>query len=481
MKKDLKRYIPWIVLLLVILSLSVWYVLSKRVTQEQINQYESKMQEAQQYVEARQYSVAMDKYYEAVDIIPKKVEAYKGLIEILILKNRDEDAVDVIEKSAKPLSSQDRSTLYNIVGDGYFKDGKYLEAFDLYDAGLVLGVNNMSLELSLAKVYLKLGDTKQAKEKLQKSGYDGKEKVEANLILSYIYATEDYGKAEQTVALVDSSEYMTIYYEELTEVLESLDEDNKFNATKLARIYINSGYPYLAIQLLQPMKEDISEYLEGMYFLGRAYFDYGDNEKAIEVLDGALTLGGMETDILWTKARAYFLKNDLDNTTKSYDSAIGYAGSEISLDLVNEYVDLLLENKQALKANTLVKDLLVKYPEIAYLNILAVKTHTVLKEDVKVEFYLSELEELELEDSEKIEYLELKIQFLLEKGESIDEYLVELETLDRFNAYHQLYSAKSQIEEGEEDLAIQSLERAIEYDLEYEITEEASKLLSSLR
>jgi tetratricopeptide (TPR) repeat protein len=321
----------------------------------------------------------------------------------------------------------------------------------------------------------------QAKKGLQKSGYEGKEKVEANLILSYIFATEDYEKAKQTLKLVDSSEYMTIYYEEFAEVLESLDEDNKFNATKLARIFINNGYPYLAIQLLQPMKEDISEYLEGMYFLGRAYFDYGEYEKAIETLDGALTLGGMETDILWTKARAYFLQNDLDNTTKSYDSAIGYAGSEISLDLVNEYIDILLENNQVLKANTLVKDLLAKYPDIAYLNILAVKTHTILKEDVKVEYYLSELEELQLEDSEKIEYLELKIQFLLEKGENIDEYLVELEELDRFNPCYQFYLAKLQIEEGEEELAIQSLERAIEYDLEYEITEEASKLLSSLR
>lgn len=481
MKKDLKKYIPWIVLLLVILSLSVWYLLSKRVTQEQTDLYNNKMSEAQQYVEARQYSVAMEKYYEAVDIVPRRLDAYEGLIGILILKNRTKDAIDVIEKSAKPLSSQDKSVLYNIVGDKYFADSDYLKAFDLYDEGLVLGVNNMSLELSLGKVFLKLGDINQAKGKLEKTGYKGKAKAEANLILSYIYSIEDEKKALQTLELVDSSEYMTAYYEEFTGVLKSLDEDAKFNATKLARVYINNGYPYLAIKVLEPIKDEIGEYLEGMYFLGRAYFEYGDYEKAIQFLDGALTLGGMETDILWTKARAYFLQNDLDNTTKSYDSAIGYAGAEISKDLVDEYINILLDNNQALKANLLIRDLVTKYPELPYLYILAVKTHNVLKEDVKVEFYLSELEELELEDSERIEYLELKIQFLLSKDEEIDKYLVELENLDRFSPYYQLYLAQSQIKLEENELATQSLERAIEYDLEYEITEKASKLLSSLR
>lgn len=481
MKKEFKKYIPWIVLLVIILSLSLWYVLSKRVTQEQIDQYGLKIEEAQQYTEARQYSVAMDKYYEAVDIVPKKVEAYEGLIDILILKNRIDDAVDVVEKSAKPLNNQDKSILYEKVGDGFMQIGKYQEAYDMYDMGLVLGVKNMSLELSLGKVFLKLGYIDQAKDQFEKGGYEGDEKAESILLLSYIYALEDQTRAKKTFETVDPSESMTAYYEELQSVFDSLNEDSKFNATKLSRIYVNNGYPYLAIKLLEPIKEDISEYLEGMYFLGRAYFEFGNYEKAVETLDGALTLGGMETDILWTKGRAYMLMNDLDNMERSYDSAIGYAGSNLNEDLANEYIDILLSNKQGLKASELIKNLLQLLPDEPFLNILAVKIYDSLSEDVKVDFYLNKLSTLTLTDSQKKEYLRWKIGSMIDGEESIDNYLVELENLDKFNPYYQYFLAKSQIKEEENELAIQSLERAIEYDLSYRITQEASKLLSSLR
>jgi tetratricopeptide (TPR) repeat protein len=486
MKKDIRKYLPWIILSVLVLSLSLWYILSKRVTQEQVLSYEGKIQEAQAHVEAKQFSMGMQRYYEAVDIIPSELDAYEGILSILITKNRLSDAQEVVEKSARTLSNYDKSVLYGMVGDEYYSQKDYSKAYDMYDAGSFLGVNNMELELMLGKTYLNLGEVKDAKSQLNKAGYEGELLEEANLLLAYIYAIDEPEKAKSTLSSTTQVDEMQIYYEEFEKVLNSLDEDKKFNATKLARVYINNGYPYLAVLTLEPKKDDMTEYLEGMYFLGRAYFDYGQYNEAIEVLDKALSLGGMEEKILWIKGRSYYLTNDLENAIKSYDSAIGHMGPTTNSELVQEYVELLLENNQTLKASGLIRSLLILDNELPYLNLLALEINYELNDKTKVNYYLDQLDQMSLNNVYEKEYLKWRILVTLEeeaeeREDELDQYLDRLFELDRFSPHYSYFLAKMQIEEGEEEMAIQSLEQAIEYDLDYEITDEALKLLSSLR
>ena len=264
MTKDIKKYLPWIILAVIVIALSVLFVLSKRITQEQLSTSESKITDAQTHLEAKQFSSAMQKYYEAADVIPNKLEAYEGILDILILKNRIEDITDVIEKSAKALSSYDKSVLYKKLGDVYLNTGEYSKAFEVYDNGLVLGVKNMPLELSFGKSMLKLGDIEGSKRQFEKQGYEDEESWEADLLLCYIYSLEDTSEARKVIENAKPSGKMEVYYEEMNKVLDSLNDDTKYNATKLARVYINNGYQYLAISILEPMKDDISEYLEGM-------------------------------------------------------------------------------------------------------------------------------------------------------------------------------------------------------------------------
>jgi tetratricopeptide (TPR) repeat protein len=277
-----------------------------------------------------------------------------------------------------------------------------------------------------------------------------------------------------------------------------LDDDKKFNATKLARVYINNGYPYLAILVLEPQRKEMSEYLEGLYFVGRAYYEYGDYPKSIEALDGALTLGGMEGEIFWIKARASVLTNDLEEAINSYDSAVGYYSGENFAALVEEYFNFLVENDQLLKAEELVRSLLIAFPNEVYLNLLAVELNYTLDEDAKVEFYLDNLEELREEvtfvKNDEKDFLRWRIATLIDNYEenmesnsseeemaSIERYMDELFELDRYNPYYRYFLARIQIIEGEKEMAIQSLEQAIEYDLDYSVTDDALKLLSSLR
>lgn len=483
MKKDIKKYIPWIVLLLIIISLSSVYLLSRRVTQEQLSAYESKIQEAETYLEARQYSMSIEKYYEAVEIIPKKVDAFEGIISILVLKNRMEEAQQVIERSATTLSYFDKSVLYKIVGDRYFEMGEYEKAHEMYDSGLVLGVRNPDLEIMYGKVMLKMGDISEAKRYLQRSGFNQEQQTEANLILAYIYSTEDISRAEKFLKAVEPTSGYKVYYEEFSRILNELDEDEKFNATKLSRIYINEGFPYLAITLLEPLLEDIMEYLEGMYFLGRSYFDFGDYSNAIEILNGASTLGGMETEIFWIKARVAYLDNDLESSLRDFDSAIGYMGEDIEEELVKEYLDLLLEMKQRLKADEVIRTLVWNNPENIYLNLIAVEVNYRLEETAKMDYYLRQLESLELDRHQEREYIQWKLhyKFHMDDLEEVEDYLDTLFEMDRFNPFYHFFLAKLHDAEGDTELAIQSLERSLEYDLNYEITQKATTMLSSLR
>ncbi len=498
MKNNIKKYIPWIILVLLVVSLGTWYYLSRRVSEEQLSQYESKIEEALDYEESRDFSMAMKRYYEAAEIVPKRVEAYDGIISVLIKKDKLDDAEEVIKQSAKPLSNDDRSSLYKRVGDEYYSRKLFDKAYEMYDAGSFLGVNNPGLELMLGKTYLNLGEVSEARGQFTKSVYVERDLEEANLLLAYIDAIDNTDKAKSTLNSLTNSDEMEIYYEEFRKTLEDLDDDKKFNATKLARVYINNGYPYLAILVLEPQREEIGEYLEGLYFLGRAYYDYGDYSKAIETLDGALTLGGMEGEIFWIKGRAYAFTNNLENAINSYDSAVGYYSGESSAALVEEYFNFLVENNQLLKAEELVKSLLIAFPDEVYLNLLAVELNYILDEGAKVEFYLNNLEELREEvtfvRNDEKDFLRWRIATLIDSYErsieedsegeeiaDIERYMNELLELDRYSPYYRYFLGKIQIIEGEEEMAIQSLEQAIEYDLDYSVTDDSLKLLSSLR
>ena len=485
MKKNIKKYIPWIVLLLIIISLSTAYLLSRRVTQEQLLAYESRITEAEKYLEAKQYSMSVSKFQEASEIIPRRVDAYEGIISILLLKNRVEDSEQVVRKSATALGSYDRSLLYKMIGDKYYEQGQYQKASEMYENGLTLGVRNTALELKYGKVMLKKGEISEAKKYLQRSGFTHEEQVEANLILSYIYSTEDISKSKKFIKMIEPTSSFGIYYEEIKEILNDLDDDKKFNASKLSRVYINQGYPFLAITILEPLNEEITEYLEGMYFLGRAYTEFGDYSEAIEILNSVSTLGGMETEIFWLRARSYYMQKDLENTVRDYDNAIGYMGENVQEELVEEYLNVLLEINQKLKAEEVVRNLAFNFSENAFVNMMAVKVNYKLEQNTKVDYYLRELEALELDKGIRKEYLEYKLLYLFDQDSfdmrEVEKYMEELFEIDRFNPYYYYFLANVQKEKGEVELAGQSLERSIEYDVNYEITKRSKEILSSLR
>ena len=273
------------------------------------------------------------------------------------------------------------------------------------------------------------------------------------------------------------------YYEEFRKVLDSLNDDKKFNTTKLSRVYINNGYPYLAIELITPMIDELSEYVDALYYIGRAYVETGQYDKGLQILNNALSLNGFEGHIYWNIARAYILKNDLDATIKAYSGAINSFGKDLPDDLATEYIEHLIKNKQYLKATESVTDILtrVKTPRIY---ILGIKSNYEIKELAKIDYYLSESEKFsQTTDAEKSELLVWKIQVLLTK-ESYDEVPALLEKLldiDKYNPRYYLLAGKYSLAKGETDSAKDFFEKSLEYDINNSVSEEATKLLSNIK
>ncbi len=481
MKEKLKKLIPWFVLAVILLGTGVWYLLSKRITQEQITSYQQIVSEADSQYEAREYSTAINRYYDAADVIPSRIEAYEGIVDILLLKNRTSDAAEIVEKSAKKISNYDKSILYLKIGDKYYEDTLYDQALDIYLDGLGVGMTNPELELSIAKTYIKKGRLNDANTYLSKSIYTEEAFYESSLLRAYITATTNVDDAKELLSSIQPSDTWKAFYDEFSLILDSMTDDSKFNATKLSRVYINNGYPTLAVNLLEPLSEDIIEYLEGVYFLGRAYLDSGEYDKAIIQFDRALSLGGMEDGILWGKARAYLLQDDLENSFDSYSRAISYAGEDVSSELVAEYFDLLLENAQTLRADEMVKKLMNYMPE-PYVRLYGVKVNKALNDSKKVDYYLGLLAKMKLNDLEKKEYMYLNASNLLAKGntDAVAQVLEELVKLDRFNPQYYFVNGQLEYNLGNKDSAKEMLKKAVEYDINNLVTEEANQLLSQI-
>ena len=478
----LKKLLPWIILVLVIGGLVAWYLITSHVTSEENASYESKVKQALTMYESKEYSTAMANYYEAADMIPSRREAFEGILTILIDKNRVNDALSILEKSAQKLNNNDQAILYALVGEAYYANGDYSKALETFKKGQGVGVSNEKLELMIGKTYLKKNELDSAAKQLGKDYLESEYLSEARLLLSYIQSTSDTNAAKSTLGSVSPTERLKEYFDEFASVLGSMDSDTKFNATKLSRVYINNGYPTLAVAILEPMETEMVEYLEGVYFLGRAYYEIGEYDKALAELDKAVTLGGMEDAILWTKARAYMGKNDLSNATVNYGKAVGYQGKMASQVLVSEYLDILLANNMTLKADELLQSV-IKNVKTPYLYMYGVKINYLLNSTEKINYYINLLTAMTLEDTDKKEYLYLSAKALLDQNGNITQInnvLEKLLSIDRYNAKYYLLLGRSQFEQGQATEASDSFKKAIEYDLNYDITEDATRLLSSV-
>jgi tetratricopeptide (TPR) repeat protein len=225
MKTAFKKFIPWIVLVLLVGGLVAWYVISNRVSEDENARYDTKISEAQKWYDGKEYSTAMTTYYQAAELIPSRVEAFQGIIQILLDKNKMDEALSILDGSAQKLSLYDQSTLYAILCERYLDDGDDTKALETCEKGQGLGEVNQNLEIALGKAYLRNGDVGSASEILIKDIYDGDNLSEATLLLSYIQSLSDTATAKATLGEYPHPIIGRFILKNLVMFLGSLDSD----------------------------------------------------------------------------------------------------------------------------------------------------------------------------------------------------------------------------------------------------------------
>ena len=477
----MKKTAKWILTFLV-LTTSTIFLTGCTESPETVSQYENIIEEADTLYDGKSYTQALGRYEEATKLIPSRIEAYRGIVEIFLDKGRLTDAENIVTDSAQKLSQSDKSILYALVGNAYFNVDKYDKALEMYNSATGLGVNNLVAELGKAKVYLKQNKITDAAKIFSDTTFQEDGLYESTLLYSYVKSLTDKESALEVLDSITPTEAWSTKYSDFNSVLESLSGDEIYNATKLSQVFLNEGYPYLAISLLSPLEEKMAEYPDGLYFLGRALLDIGSYDTALANLENAVSAGALYPDIFWTTARVYIEKDEMDNAIKYYDRAVSYAGENVDKSLLIEYINFLLDENLLTKAQEVLK-IAQKYNKSVWVDILAVEINYMLENTEKAEYYIGEAlkkEDITTEEKKDILYWDAKLAYDAGNLEDAKDILATLKELDRFNPFYYLLMGDVMYQEGDFTNAKETFELAIEYDLGEGVSSDAEKALARI-
>ncbi len=449
-------------------------------SKEKVAEYGQIVGEADVLIEGKEYSSAIEKLSKAAQLIPSKLDAYERIVNLLLLKNRLDDAKTLIDESASKLSDTDRGELYISIGKEYYNRREYVKALNCFELANVGFGDNETISLSTAKIYLQQGELEKAKNLLNRN-WGEENLLEGKLLYSYVLGISDTSKAKETLEGIEPSDQWNLAYSDWKGVLDSLTEDVLFNAAKISKVYIDEGYPYLAIQTLLPLKEQMDEYVDGKYLLGKAYFENGKYQESLDTLVGVTSLSNLNTHLYWLIARDYYLLNDVNQSFSYYDSAISYSGDTPEIKLYQEYLDLLFENNQTTKAEEVLSKTAKIFDE-PWVDLYYVQLSYMDKQDEKISYYMGKIEYEKLEGDYRKEYLYWKTKVSMENS-NLDEAKRALDLyweIDKYDPMYNLLMAQLKYQEGNLEESRTYAKKSIEYDTQRAVTDEAQKLLARI-
>jgi tetratricopeptide (TPR) repeat protein len=465
-KNIMKSRIP----LYIFVFLFSLFFLTGCTSEENIAISEGLVEEGLELYEERYYTKALDKFVEALEKYPSNFQAYVGLTDVLLDKGWLDEAEDLANEASIRVNGSEAATIYSMVGGKYYGEGQYEKAKEMYEKAVNYDGEYEESRIGFAQPNIQLGEISAARKALGNKG-----ESDEFLLLSSFLTLDDWEEGLKKVREIKDDELR----KRLEEIHEIVDDDALYKNTSLAGEYINAGYPFLAIELLNKQSDDIEQYPDGQYFLGKAYLDYGDYESAIEKLNMAIMLDMDDDDLYVNLARAYAFGDDIEKALETYEIIL----SPSVADIVGEYVNVLLENDMTNRAERTLKSLLEDEDSFK-LNILLMKVHYEQNELISMGEILEKLDEkTNLSQSETRDLTRYKLLHAVEDIENISEIEVLIErfsVFDRFNPELYLFTGKLLKHQEENEEAQEAFERAIELDLEGNITDEAKDLLASM-
>ena len=470
-----------ILFMFLILGFSAFFLSGCTNSDEKLSEYDRIISDSDILIEGKQYTLAVEKLSNASELIPSKKDAFERMVKIFISKNRMEDASKIIEESAGKLSQDDRAELYTLIGEAYYKVRDFEKALYSYQLADGLSSNYKPALLGIAKSFLQVGKIEKARALLEEK-YEGDMLIEAKLVLSFIQSMTDVEKAKNTIKDVDPGDTWRDSYVKWEEVLESIDEDKLYNLAKLGKEYVDQGYPYLAIALLEPEVGKMDEYIDGIYILGKAYYEYGQYQKSIDLLESTSSLGDLNQYIYWVLARDYFVLNDINSSSNYYDNAIAFSATEADSLLYTEYLDILIEENLTEKALEVMRSAEKNFVGENWVYMYYMYIYSLRSDNERFSYYMNRIDYEELDSSMKTDYLYSKGDFLIKSDqlEQAQEVLDVFWELDQYEPRYNLLVARLNFENGDLEKAREYAKKCLEYDLNGVASKESQSLLAQI-
>ncbi len=463
-------------------------------SEETINAAQSKVEEADQLAANHQYIDAIKKYDEARLLDEGNVNAYTGIANVYVTKNRTKDAKDTLAVGVS--KSRNPSSAYLLLGKLQLEENDLDAAKDSFQKAVSSDSQNSEAKYLLAVTLVNKGDFEKARDTLD-IPEDAAIFPEAEL-LKAVLLRENIADAKSLISGFDTTTMEdTVLAGKITKYLEVLDkieqvpadeQSDKYTDVLLASGAINAGYEDVALDLLSPYKDEVIEYWELDLYLGQAHYMNNESDEAITYLEDACTLNPVDYLSPWLLGRIYQEKSNQSSMVESYARAISLASQPDKTTIRLEYARLLVDAGLYTQAdeqyNALISEDAANAVTYQLLRVEVLLDRDTTEAGVidQADAILSQLDINSLSNQKKADYNWLKGLSVYAKGtpEDAKSWVNEAISIDGTNAKYHLLLGEILFEEGSTDEARAELEKAVDLDTEGYVSGEASNTLDRI-
>lgn len=278
-------------------------VLLKNALDKDPNYFEARFQLAKAYYNLGNFDSAEKETQKVIRQNPSLRDAHIELAKINLQRSKPEDALKEIAPYAAEGSSD--AEAIEVAGWAYAVKGDYPPAIRLLKKAADLGTKDNSAGVSLAKVYMKTGNLKEAKARVQEI----MKKEPANLGAIYVSAEVDIASGETDSAI---------------KAYDSILKDHSSEFEALFRkgvLYLEKGRYYEALSVSAKLIESFPKRPEGYKLKGFSLLYKKDLNESIVSLQKALSIG-VDPGTLYFLGLAHFYKGELEQSTSQLQKAL---------------------------------------------------------------------------------------------------------------------------------------------------------------
>jgi len=485
----MKKYI--VIVLLVIAIIGVVYYINKTKTKTEDNSAGMLIIKAEEYIDDKQYSKALEQYKLAINADPSITQSYIEAANIYLLKSKKDEALSILKSGENNTTNPDQT--HYLIGKIYYENYDMQNALEYFEKANNENPNNFENAIYLIKTFSYYPDKKEQMKKVIENIKSDDQEVKNWInyylaLLSYEDINKSISYLEESSNIEDSEIKNKINdFLKSAKKIQTDPEDIVQNNTLLVYELIRGELYPLAIPLLEKVISENDEYYAAFMYLGICYINMNNLDKAKENLQSSVTVDPNQIQPKIFLAQVYTKQNNQKDAIDIYEEILN--------------TDKTNETARYDYAKTLVKFNLLSQAKQQYLELINLVT------DKKIEYEI-ELVEIYLDNSnESVEGLNLSKSIIDDWNASEHNTELKAKALDLLGWSYQKNSQKdealnyiSQSQElysylpasyyhlgviyreiGNQIEATVNLERAIDLDLEGSISSKAIAELEKLQ